>query len=72
MIFLHAGIFDFKSGTDIINKERTPFSGGSIFLINGILKPRNVLHWTLHCLSSQRKWMVCFVIGNHWCFWRIQ
>jgi len=48
-IALHAGTnmvndyFDFKSGTDIINKEVTPFSGGSDFLRNGILKPRDVL-----------------------------
>jgi 1,4-dihydroxy-2-naphthoate octaprenyltransferase len=48
-IALHAGTniandyFDFKSGTDIINKEVTPFSGGSDFLREGILKPRDVL-----------------------------
>lgn len=48
-IALHAGTniandyFDFKSGTDIINKEVTPFSGGSDFLRDGILKPRDVL-----------------------------
>jgi len=35
--------FDFKSGTDVINKEVTPFSGGSDFLREGILKPRDVL-----------------------------
>lgn len=57
MLFLHAGInvandyFDFKSGTDIINKERTPFSGGSIFLVNGILSPKNVLFYSLILLS---------------------
>jgi len=48
-IALHAGTniandyFDFKSCTDIINKEVTPFSGGSDFLRDGILKPRDVL-----------------------------
>jgi 1,4-dihydroxy-2-naphthoate octaprenyltransferase len=48
-IALHAGTniandyFDFKSGTDIINKEVTPFSGGSDFLREGILEPRDVL-----------------------------
>jgi len=48
-IVLHAGTniandyFDFKSGTDVINKEVTPFSGGSDFLREGILKPRDVL-----------------------------
>ncbi|MFX1465524.1 MAG: 1,4-dihydroxy-2-naphthoate octaprenyltransferase [Promethearchaeota archaeon] len=48
-ISLHAGTniandyFDFKSGTDVINKEVTPFSGGSDFLREGILKPRDVL-----------------------------
>ncbi len=56
-IALHAGTnlandyFDFKSGTDVINKEVTPFSGGSDFLRNGILKPNDVLVASLICLS---------------------
>jgi 1,4-dihydroxy-2-naphthoate octaprenyltransferase len=56
-IALHAGTniandyFDFKSGTDVINKEVTPFSGGSDFLREGILKPRDVLIASLILLS---------------------
>jgi 1,4-dihydroxy-2-naphthoate polyprenyltransferase len=49
MMALHAGTvilndyFDFKSGTDVVNKERTPYSGGSGLLPEGILSPRSVL-----------------------------
>jgi 1,4-dihydroxy-2-naphthoate octaprenyltransferase len=48
-VSLHAGtnmindFFDYKSGTDARNQARTPFNGGSPFLIEGILKPRSVL-----------------------------
>lgn len=35
--------FDFKSGGDARNQERTPFNGGAPFLINGMLKARSVL-----------------------------
>jgi len=47
-VSLHAGTnmindyFDFKSGGDVINKARTPFSGGSPFLVEGVLNPRDV------------------------------
>lgn len=49
MMSLHAGTvvlndyFDFRSGTDIINKERTPYSGGSGLLPEGKLSPASVL-----------------------------
>ena len=49
MMSLHAGtvimndFFDYRSGTDIINKYRTPYSGGSGLLSEKILKPRQVL-----------------------------
>jgi 1,4-dihydroxy-2-naphthoate polyprenyltransferase len=49
MMALHAGTvilndyFDFKSGTDVLNKERTPYSGGSGLLPEGILSPGSVL-----------------------------
>jgi 1,4-dihydroxy-2-naphthoate octaprenyltransferase len=49
MMSLHAGTvilndyFDFKSGTDVLNKERTPYSGGSGLLPEKILKPGQVL-----------------------------
>lgn len=50
VVFAHAGTnvindyFDFKSGTDIVNKNRTPFNGGSPFLITGVLAPKEV-YW---------------------------
>ena len=50
VVFAHAGTnvindyFDFKNGTDVINKNRTPFNGGTPFLVSGILKPKEV-YW---------------------------
>jgi 1,4-dihydroxy-2-naphthoate octaprenyltransferase len=47
-VSLHAGTnmindyFDFKSEDDIRNRARTPFNGGSPFLVEGILQPRQV------------------------------
>ncbi|HTX43158.1 MAG TPA: prenyltransferase, partial [Methanocella sp.] len=49
MMALHAGTvilndyFDFRSGTDVLNKERTPYSGGSGLLPEKILRPGQVL-----------------------------
>lgn len=49
MMSLHAGTvvlndyFDFKSGTDVLNKERTPYSGGSGLLPENVLSPGQVL-----------------------------
>lgn len=48
-VSLHAGTnmindyFDFRSGTDPRNRARTPFNGGSPFIIEGILRPKQVL-----------------------------
>jgi len=48
-ISLHAGTnmindyFDYLSGDDARNQARTPFNGGSPFLIEGMLKPKSVL-----------------------------
>jgi 1,4-dihydroxy-2-naphthoate polyprenyltransferase len=50
VVFAHAGTnvvndyFDYKSGTDLANKNRTPFNGGSPFLITGELSPKEV-YW---------------------------
>jgi len=50
VVFAHAGTnvindyFDFKNGTDLANKNRTPFNGGSPFLITGVLTPKEV-YW---------------------------
>jgi 1,4-dihydroxy-2-naphthoate polyprenyltransferase len=49
MMSLHAGTvilndyFDFRSGTDVVNRERTPYSGGSGLLPEKILSPGHVL-----------------------------
>ena len=48
VLFLHAGTnvvndyFDYRSGTDRINKNRSPFNGGSPFIVEGILTPQQV------------------------------
>jgi 1,4-dihydroxy-2-naphthoate octaprenyltransferase len=59
-IFIHAGLdysndyYDYKTGNDVVNKTPTPFSGGSRFLREGILKPKQVL------LAS----LICFAVGS--------
>jgi 1,4-dihydroxy-2-naphthoate octaprenyltransferase len=59
-IFIHAGLdftndyYDFKTGNDVVNKTPTPFSGGSRFLREGILKPRQV----------QTAGFICFAAGS--------
>lgn len=56
MMSLHAGtviindFFDYHSGTDILNKERTPYSGGSGLLPEKILKPGQVLAASIACI----------------------
>jgi 1,4-dihydroxy-2-naphthoate octaprenyltransferase len=48
VLCLHAGtnivndFFDYESGTDRINKNRSPFNGGSPFVVEGILTPRQI------------------------------
>ena len=57
MVLVNAGTnfvndyFDFKSGADVDNRNRTPFSGGSPFLSKGALKPKSVLHIGLSCFA---------------------
>lgn len=57
MVLAHAGTniindyFDFRSGADIDNRNRTPFSGGSPFLPDGTLRPKSVLWAGLACFS---------------------
>jgi 1,4-dihydroxy-2-naphthoate octaprenyltransferase len=57
MMLLHAGTvilndyFDFKSGTDVLNKERTPYSGGSGLLPEKTLSPDHVLAAGLLCFG---------------------
>jgi len=59
-IFIHGGLnftndyFDFKTGNDVVKSNPTPFSGGSRFLREGILKPRQV----------QLAGLICFAAGS--------
>ncbi len=63
IVLLHAGTiafndyFDFRSGADVINKERTPFTGGTGLLVDGILKPSHVLAAGSICFA------LCIAIG---------
>ena len=56
-ILLNAGTnmindyFDYKSGGDAINQARTPFNGGTPFLIEGILDPKKVFIAGLLCFG---------------------
>lgn len=62
-VLAHAGTniindyFDFKSGTDRTNLNRTVFNGGSPFLVNGLLKPREVYAGAMLCFG------LCALIG---------
>lgn len=48
VLFLHAGTnvvndyFDYRSGTDKTNKNRSPFNGGSPFVVEGVLSPEEI------------------------------
>jgi len=70
MLSLHSGTvilndyFDFKSGTDVINRERTQYSGGSGLLPEKILSPRQVAAAGLLCFG------LCIVIGLYIVFTR--
>lgn len=63
MLLLHSGTiivndyFDFRSGTDILNKSRTPYSGGSGLLPENTLKPGHVLAVGAGCF------LLCIIIG---------
>lgn len=70
MLSLHSGTvilndyFDFKSGTDVINRERTIYSGGSGLLPDKILSPRQVVAAGILCFG------LCIVIGLYIVFTR--
>ncbi|UCE92109.1 MAG: prenyltransferase [Methanobacteriota archaeon] len=48
VLFIHAGTnvvndyFDYRSGTDRINENRSPFNGGSPFVVEGVLTPEQI------------------------------
>lgn len=70
ILLLHAGTiafndyFDFRSGADVIGRERTPFTGGTGLLVDGTLKPRHVLAAGCLCFA------ICIVIGMYIVFTR--
>ncbi|HMK46038.1 MAG TPA: prenyltransferase [Methanocella sp.] len=63
MLLLHAGTviindyFDFMSGADVLNKVRTPYSGGSGLLPEKVLKPSRVLLAGCICYA------LCILLG---------
>jgi 1,4-dihydroxy-2-naphthoate octaprenyltransferase len=70
ILLLHAGAitfndyFDFRSGADMIGRERTPFTGGTGLLIDGTLKPSHVLAAGGLCFAF------CIAIGMYIVFTR--
>jgi len=48
VVLIHAGTnvandyFDYRNGSDLVNKNKSPFNGGSPFLIDGTLAPKQV------------------------------
>lgn len=70
IVLLHAGtiafndFFDNWTGADRINKERTPFTGGTGLLVDGSLKPSHVL--AAGCLC----FLLCIAIGMYIVFTR--
>ena len=58
VVLLHLGAnvtndyWDFLRGTDVVNRSRTPFSGGSGLLTDGRLRPRAVLRAGLVLLAA--------------------
>ncbi|HMK47535.1 MAG TPA: prenyltransferase [Methanocella sp.] len=70
IILLHAGtiayndFFDFWTGADRINKERTPFTGGTGLLIDGILDPMHVL------IAGSICFVLCILLGMYIVFTR--
>jgi 1,4-dihydroxy-2-naphthoate octaprenyltransferase len=70
ILLLHAGAiafndyFDFRSGADAIARERTPFTGGTGLLVDGTLKPYQVLVAGCLCFA------ICIAIGMYIVFTR--
>ncbi|MFW6108487.1 MAG: prenyltransferase, partial [bacterium] len=44
-------VFDYRSGSDVVNRQATPFSGGSKVIREGLLSPRAVLVGAALCLA---------------------
>ena len=63
ILLLHGGTiafndyFDYLFGTDVINRERTPFTGGTGLLVDGTLRPWQALAAGLLCFG------LCIAIG---------
>ncbi len=58
VMLLHLGAnvtndyYDYVGGTDVVNRFRTPFSGGSTFLVERRLSPRKVLRLGLALIAA--------------------
>ncbi len=58
VVLIHLGtntvndVFDFTGGTDRVNREPTPFSGGSRVLVEGLLNPGSVYRVALACFAA--------------------
>jgi 1,4-dihydroxy-2-naphthoate octaprenyltransferase len=69
VLFLHAGTnvvndyFDYRSGTDRINRNKSPFNGGSPFVVEGTLSPEAIYRAALIFFA------VGAVIGLILAFW---
>ncbi|WP_230740302.1 prenyltransferase [Methanooceanicella nereidis] len=70
ILLLHAGTiayndyFDFKSGADVINENRTPYTGGTGLLVDNVLKPSHVVIVGTVCF------ILCIIIGLYIVFAR--
>ncbi len=60
--------WDFLRGTDVINRQRTPFSGGSPFLVEGRLRPLDVLRVGLTLLvgGAAVGLLLAYTAGELW------
>ena len=58
IVLIHLGtntvndVFDYTGGTDRVNQEPTPFSGGSRVLVEGLLKPGPVFKVAIACFAA--------------------
>lgn len=58
IVLIHLGtntvndVFDYTGGTDRVNREPTPFSGGSRVLVEGLLKPGSVYRVAIACFAA--------------------
>lgn len=70
IVLLHAGtiafndFFDYWTGADRLNQDRTPFTGGTGLLVDGTLRPAHVL------VAGSACFLLCVAIGMYIVFTR--